>query len=121
MQGIFDIQIIQFWSIPLFIGLGIGYTLGGVTKFSQGFKMTAMPIMSIIGGYVLAASFALSLSVEWNLVILSILSFLGGGILGMVVNWKATAEEPSKRAIIFAPEDDEDFDREIKEALGDEE
>lgn len=120
MQGIFDIQIIQFWSIPLFIGLGVGYTLGGMTEFSHVFKMTAIPIMSIIGGYLLAASFALSLSVEWNLVILSILSFLGGGILGMVVNWKTTAEEPLKRAISFTPEDDEDFDREIKEVLGDE-
>ncbi|TFG15473.1 hypothetical protein EU537_00200 [Candidatus Thorarchaeota archaeon] len=121
MQGIFDIQIIQFWSIPLFIGLGSGYALGGLTEVSQILKMTAMPIISIVGGYILAASFALSLSVDWNLVILSILSFLGGGILGMVINWRTHSEEIPKRAIIFTPENDEDFDREIKKALGDEE
>ena len=120
MQGIFDIQIIQFWSVPLFIGLGFGYTLGGMTELSQTSKIAAMPILSVLGGYILAAAFTLSLSVEWNLVILSILSFFGGGILGMISNWNTATERAPRRAITFAPEDDEVFDREIKEALGDE-
>ena len=47
-----------------------------------------------------------------------ILSYLGGYALGAVANWAPLPEKPAKRHIIYEPDDDDEFDREIEEAMG---
>jgi hypothetical protein len=47
-----------------------------------------------------------------------ILAYAGGYILGMALNWKSPPKSGPKSHIIYEPDDDDDFDREIEEALG---
>jgi hypothetical protein len=52
-------------------------------------------------------------------IMFSILTFAGGYILGLILNWKAPINAKRKNHIIYEPEDDDEaFDREIEEALG---
>jgi len=47
-----------------------------------------------------------------------ILAFAGGYGLGMFLNWAPPINTKPKNHIIYEPDDDDDFDREIEEALG---
>ncbi len=36
----------------------------------------------------------------------------------MVINWRDPLQDPARHAIIFAPETEDEFDREIEKAFG---
>ena len=74
-------------------------------------------ITSLIG-YTLFTMGFLFIPITTFEVILIILSYFGGYALGAVANWAPLPEKPPKRHIIFEPDDDDDFDKEIEEAVG---
>ena len=47
-----------------------------------------------------------------------VLAFIGGYFLGLFFNWAPPADSGPKQHIIYEPDDDDAFDREIEEALG---
>jgi hypothetical protein len=117
---------VAFLGVPgLLIGLLFGYVLGGMSSLSFNYRIGLGFIISFFGGFITGLLFIseplnsyLTFPVGTFELIFMILSYLGGYILGAVSNWAPLPEKPPKRHIIFEPDDDDDFDREIEEALG---
>jgi len=74
-------------------------------------------IISTIFGVIFALLYNYILPISYFSVFLAAISFLGGLILGLGYNWPESSEPPRSSHIIYEPYDDEDFDREIEEAL----
>ncbi|MHA2352952.1 MAG: hypothetical protein ACXAC0_02775 [Candidatus Thorarchaeota archaeon] len=109
----------------ILIGLLFGYILGGMTSLSFDYRIGLGIIISFFGGMITAlighTLFTMGLlliPITTFEVILIILSYFGGYALGAVANWAPLPEKPPKRHIIFEPDDDDDFDKEIEEAMG---
>jgi hypothetical protein len=121
--SVFDIAILAGPGIV--IGLIFGYTLGGMTSLDAYYRIGLGIIISFFGGlitsligYLLNQAVILLVSIETDEVILIILSYFGGYALGAGSNWAESPEKAPKRHIIYEPDDDDDFDREIEEAMG---
>ena len=111
----------------LIIGLMFGYALGGMTSLNVNYRIGLGVIVSFFAGLITALVFISepinsflpeSVSVRTFEVIFIILSYFGGYALGAIANWAPLPERPPNRHIIFEPDDDDDFDREIEEAIG---
>ena len=117
-------QDVAILGVPgLFIGMIFGYFLGGMEDLSFNYRIGLGIIISFFGGMItsllfLTATLELSTPIATLEVILIILSYFGGYALGAVANWAPLPEKPQERHIIFEPDDDDDFDREIEEAMG---
>ena len=112
----------------LILGLMLGYTLGGTDSLNFNYRIGLGLVVSFFSGLITALVFISepisrflpdSVSVTTFEVIFIILSYLGGYALGAVANWAPLPEKPAKRHIIFELDDDDEFDREIEEAMGD--
>jgi hypothetical protein len=125
MQGTPTTDVAILGVPGLLVGLLFGYIFGGMTSLSFNYRIGLGVIISFFGGLITGLLFIseplvvyLTFEIgtfEW---ILMILSYLGGYALGAVSNWAPLPDKPPKRHIIFEPDDDEDFDREIEEAMG---
>ena len=102
----------------LLIGLIIGYTLGGMEDLTMEYRIGLGIITSFFGGFITGLLFYVQFNLSTLEVFLIIISFFGGYALGAIANWAPLPEKPAKRHIIFEPEDDDDFDKEIEEAMG---
>ena len=111
----------------LFIGLVFGYIIGGMMSLNFNYRIGLGIIISFFAGLITALVFISepinsflpeTLSVRTFEVIFIILSYLGGYALGAVSNWAPLPEKPVKSHIIFELDDDDEFDREIEDALG---
>jgi hypothetical protein len=104
----------------ILLGLLAGYIIGGLPNYRVVDRIGLGIVLSGAGGLVL--SFIMMdffIPVGPFEMMFSILAFAGGYILGLVLNWKSPINTKRKNHIIYEPEDDdEDFDREIEEALG---
>ncbi len=74
-------------------------------------------IISAIFGVILAILFNYTLPISYFSIFLAEISFLGGLVLGLGYNWPEASEPTRSSHIIYEPYDDEDFEREIEEAL----
>ncbi|KXH70515.1 MAG: hypothetical protein AM326_04245 [Candidatus Thorarchaeota archaeon SMTZ-45] len=107
----------------LLIGIASGYFIGGMEDLNFNTRFGLGVIISFFGGMITSLLFltmdlGLPITITTYEVILIILSFFGGYILGAIANWAPLPEKPPKRHVIFEPSDEEDFDREIEEAMG---
>ena len=125
MQGTPNIDVAILGVPGILIGLVLGYIIGGMTSLNFSYRIGLGIVFSSFGGMITALVFSsdpirdfLPFVVGPFEFILIIVSYLGGYILGAVSNWAPLPEKPAKRHIIYEPDDDEDFDREIEEALG---
>ena len=125
MQGTPNIDVAILGVPGILIGLLLGYIIGGMTSLNFGYRIGLGIVFSSFGGMITALVFSsdpirdfLPFVVGPFEFILIIVSYLGGYVLGAVSNWAPLPEKAAKRHIIFEPDDDEDFDREIEEALG---
>ena len=125
MQGTPNIDVAILGVPGILIGLVLGYIIGGMTSLNFNYRIGLGIVFSSFGGMITALVFSsdpirdfLPFVVGPFEFILIIVSYLGGYILGAVSNWAPLPEKPAKRHIIYEPDDDEDFDREIEEALG---
>lgn len=125
MQGIPNIDVAILGVPGLLIGLLFGYIIGGMTSFSFNYRIGLGIVLSSFGGMITALVFSsspiksfLPFDVETFELIFIIFSYFGGYALGAVANWAPLPEKPLKRHIIFEPDDDDEFDREIEEAMG---
>jgi hypothetical protein len=75
-------------------------------------------VVSGLGGVILALMLGSIVPVSTLSTIMTIAGFLGGTALGMVTNWEASVRRVPKRHVRFELDDEEEFDREIEEAMG---
>ncbi len=124
MQGIPNVDVAILGVPGILLGLLCGYIFGGMTSLSFNYRIGLGVIISFFGGLITGLLFIseplvsyLPFEVGTFEMILMILSYFGGYALGAVANWAPLPEKPAERHIIFEPDDDDDFDREIEDAL----
>jgi hypothetical protein len=103
---------------PIIVGVFFGYILGNKEKIPYLYRGLLSAIISVGGGYLLA-QYALDYFIPMtsNYMILTIMGFAGGVILGMILNWKPYLYQYTKQHVIFELDEDEDFDKALDDAL----
>ena len=118
MQTIPSIDDAAFAVPGLLIGMLLGYIIGGSEDLSMSYRIGLGIIISFFAGLITGLLLSDQFTVTAFVFILIIFSYFGGYALGAIANWAPMPDKPAKRHIIFEPDDDDDFDREIEEALG---
>ncbi len=102
----------------ILLGMGLGYFFGGYESFKAIDRIGMGIISSIFAGVITAIVIMIYIPLSTFEVIFVVLSYFGGYCIGALSNWAPTPEKPPKTHIIYEPDDeDEEFDREIEEAL----
>ncbi len=117
-----------FAGLPgLVVGFLVGYILGASRSLSTRDRFFIALAAGLFGGVIIALVLLntnvivvgedeVQLSI---MVLLSIMATYGGIGVGAVMHWEPFAPPPPKRHVSFDPEeDDEEFDRQIKDAMG---
>lgn len=103
----------------ILLGMLLGYVFGGVKSFRTRERLGLGFLSSIIGGIIISLILTVYIEIRTMEMFFIILSFFGGYMLGVFSNWAPTPRPRKARHIVYDPEDDdEEFDRQIKEALG---
>ncbi|MGY5871443.1 MAG: hypothetical protein RTV72_04280 [Candidatus Thorarchaeota archaeon] len=102
----------------LLIGLLIGYIVGGMSSLRLIDRVGLGIMISGIGGLILSLVINFFIPIGSLEMIFIVLAFIGGYFLGLFFNWAPPADSGPKQHIIYEPDDDDAFDREIEEALG---
>ncbi|MGY5858845.1 MAG: hypothetical protein RTU63_05710 [Candidatus Thorarchaeota archaeon] len=111
-----DIALI---GIPgILLGLLFGYIIGGMPSLRVVDRIGLGIIISGAGGLVLSLAINFFYPIGPLEMMFVVLAFAGGYILGLFLNWKSPIRTKPKQHIIYEPDDDDAFDREIEEALG---
>jgi len=125
MQGIPTTEVTILGLPGLLIGLLFGYILSGMTSLNFNYRVVLGLVISLFGGLITGLVFIspplnayITFSVGPFEYLFMILSYLGGYTLGAISNWAPLPEKPRKSHIIYEPDDEDDFDREIEEAMG---
>lgn len=109
---------IAFLGIPgLVIGLVIGYFIGGLSSFRLIDRFGLGIIISGIGGLILSLAMGFFIELYSLEILFIILAFVGGYFLGLFLNWTPPENSKPTNHIIYEPDDDDAFDREIERAL----
>ncbi|MHA2023774.1 MAG: hypothetical protein ACTSWQ_08955 [Candidatus Thorarchaeota archaeon] len=101
-----------------FLGLVMGYMIGGMTSLRLVDRIGLSIVISGVGGLILSLAISFFISITSFVTVFIILAFVGGISLGLVLNWTPPVGSGPKSHIIYEPDDDDAFDREIEEALG---
>ena len=110
---------IALMGIPgLFLGLVIGYMIGGMANLRSVDRIGLSIGISGVGGLILSLAISFFIPITSLVTMFIILAFIGGNILGLVLNWTPPVDSGPINHIIYEDDDDDAFDREIEEALG---
>jgi hypothetical protein len=111
----------------LMIGFLMGYVLGASKSLSTRDRFFITLAAGLFGGVIITLVLLTTGLIEVGpeetdlsiMVLLSIMATFGGIGVGAVMHWEPFAPPPPKRHVTFDPEeDDEEFDRQMKEAMG---
>jgi hypothetical protein len=102
----------------LLIGLILGYIIGGMKDFRLIDRVGLGIIISGIGGILLSLAIGFFIPITSPEIFFIVLSFVGGYAFGLFLNWTPPVSKKKKHHIIYEPDDEDAFDREIEEALG---
>ena len=113
----------------LMIGFLVGYVLGASKSLSTRDRFFIALTTGLFGGVIITLLLLTTDIIAVSpgepeerlslMFLLSILTTFGGLGVGAALHWEPFAAPPPKRHVTFDPEeDDEEFDRQIKEAMG---
>ena len=109
----------MIYGIPgLLIGFGVGYVIGSQKNLSTRDRIGLMALIGAIGGLIISLAITTVFPLTSLDVFLGILMCIGGTAFGGAINWEPAPPKLPESRILFEPEDDDEFDREIEEALG---
>jgi len=102
----------------IILGLLSGYVIGGMPNFRFSDRLFLGIVISGIGGLILALGINVLFPMDSLTMVFVVISFFGGYFLGLILNWEPPDNSKSKHHIVYEPDDDDTFDREIEDALG---
>lgn len=103
----------------ILLGMLLGYVFGGARTFRSIDRACLGVVSSFMGGIIISLILGVYTEISTLEIVFVIASFLGGYIMGALSNWAPTKEPKKKRHIVFDPDaDEEEFDRQLEEALG---
>ena len=120
------IDNVSLITIGIITGLVFGYFICGTPSLSLDYRIglgiIVSPLVGLITGLLLIASnlpyvSSLPESEAFEFLLLALSNF-GGYFLGAVANWAPLPEKAPERHVVFEPDEDDQFDREIEEAMG---
>jgi hypothetical protein len=119
MQPVASYDRLIYGAPGLLIGFILGYFIGGTKSLSVRDRIILGVAITFIGGLLLILALGAFIAVGTFEVGLSIVSTGAGFGLGLATNWEPPEEPEFKTRMVFDPvEADEEFDRQIDEALG---
>jgi hypothetical protein len=101
----------------LLIGFGVGYVIGSQKNLSTRDRIGLMVLVGAIGGLIVSLSIMTVFPLTSLDIFLGILMCIGGTAFGGSINWESSPPKLPQSHILFEPEDADEFDREIEEAL----
>ena len=106
------------YGIPAVLGgLAVGYAIGGYARLSVLERIGLGLIVCFLGGLTVSLLMSPIMTMTMQSVLLELISFAGGYVFGTLSHWSTPERQVPKRHVVFEPEDDEEFDREIEKAL----
>ena len=102
----------------LLIGVIIGYLVGGMSSLRVVDRIGLGVVISGISGFILSLVIGFFIPLTTIEIGFVIFAFGGGFVLGLILNWRPPIKSGPKNHIIYEPDDDDAFDKEIEEALG---
>ncbi|NHJ12372.1 MAG: hypothetical protein EAX95_01795 [Candidatus Thorarchaeota archaeon] len=119
MQAITPYDRFLYGAPGLLLGFVVGYSVGGMKSLSLRDRALIGLSFVTLGGTIIILVLGAFIDVGTFEVILSILSAAGGFGLGVASNWEPPDKPLPKPKVVFDPEEaDEEFDRQLDEALG---
>ncbi|TFG10693.1 hypothetical protein EU538_01180 [Candidatus Thorarchaeota archaeon] len=119
MQYTLDPLLMVFLIPSLLIGMGSGYVIAGQIQLSVRNRVAIIISVGFMGGLIIGMILVAFTSVSGTYYFfLQILSCTGGTIVGAASNWAPVREPSSTHYVTFDPDDDDEFDRQIEEAMG---
>ena len=120
------IDNVSLITIGTITGLIFGYFICGMSSLSLdyriGWGIVVSSFAGLITGFLLIALnspyFSFPPESETFEFLLLVLSNFGGYILGAMANWAPLPERTPERHVVFEFDEDDQFDREIEEAMG---
>ena len=117
LQSLFDPIILVYGMAPIIIGVIFGYVLGAMKSIETISRAIMAILIGGIIGIIFVVSFTSLIAATPIALMLAIIASIGGILLGMAWNWTPTVPKGRLHHIIYEPDDDDAFDREIDEAL----
>lgn len=106
-----------FFSVPsVILGIATGYLTGKQSQLSASNRVGMGLAISIIAGLIVAlivSEYREATSISY---LLSIVSFIAGTLFGLAIGWIPSPHRYTHH-IVYDGDEDEEFDREIEEAL----
>jgi hypothetical protein len=117
MQPVTTIDITTVVLPSILLGVLLGYFIGEMSSLRIIDRVVLSVLASSITGVIMSLLLNSILPLTTFTVFLSAISVLGGLILGLWYNWTPPSTPAPKHHIIYEYDDDE-FEREIDQALG---
>jgi fructose-specific phosphotransferase system IIC component len=119
MQAAPSLDIALLGLPGILLGMLLGYVFGGVSGLRAVDRLALGLVSAFIGGLIIWLTLDVYIDLTSVELVFIIASFFGGYMVGAFSNWEPPNRPRMKRHIRFDPEaDDEDFDRQLEEALG---
>ncbi len=99
-------------------GLGAGYVIGGQSTLRPLDRILLGSICGLIGGLIVGFLVGFFIAPGEASLLMAVFSSLVGAVFGVAINWKQTPAKTPKSHTYFEPDDDDEFDRQIEDALG---
>ena len=117
MQAFLEISVLIIGVAAIILGMIMGYLLGGQSNLKPVDRVLVGAISGFIGGIIINIVLESILLPIDSTLLISILSCLGGVFFGESINWAPPPKRAPKRHVFFDLDEEEEFDREIEEAL----
>ncbi|RDE12784.1 MAG: hypothetical protein C4K49_09540 [Candidatus Thorarchaeota archaeon] len=113
-----ELFLILYGVPALLIGLLAGYSFGGHKSLTRAERLGFGLVICVLSGLVMTFLLAPFAPVAMPNVLVQVLSFSFGYVFGAFNNWAPIESRAPKRHVVFEPEDDDEFDKEVDKALG---
>jgi len=99
------------------IGFVAGYAIGGMPRLKPLDRIILGVVIGAIGGLLGGLVLAEFVPPDSTSLLIAVFSSLAGCAFGEMVRWAPAPPKPPKRHIIYEPDEDDAFDREIEDAF----
>jgi hypothetical protein len=111
------LELVEYGIPAVLAGLLIGYAIGGSWRLSLRERVCFGVTICFLGGLMLSFLMSAFMPVTTQTVLFGMISFAGGYAFATIYHWSPLKHAAPERHVVFEPEDDEEFDREIDKAF----